>query len=96
MKKKFDWHIWLKEEIDSETLKLYYFRNDHDDLNYQCEEYLYKNKQVLDLKYGESSKEYFDEVFAKPNLYGTTPAVYFGYKGMGWKSFGEELTIEND
>jgi hypothetical protein len=96
MKKKFDWHIWLKQEIDSETLKLYYFRHDENDLNYECEEYIYKNKQVLDLKHGESSKEYFDKVFAQSNILGTGPTVYFGHKGMGWKSFGEEDTIEEN
>lgn len=89
MKKKIDHNIFLKQELDSDTLKLYYFRFD-DNQNYECEEYIYKDKQILDLKYGQSSKEYFDTVFSQPNVNGAHPSLYFGYKGMGFKAFGED------
>lgn len=95
MKKKFDWHTFLRVDIDSTTIKLYYFRHNDNDMDYECEEYTYKDKQVLDLKYGQSSKEYFDQVFSQPNCKGTPPSVYYGYKGMGWKSFGEEMSIDD-
>jgi hypothetical protein len=94
MKKKFDWHIWLLQEVDLNTKNLFYFRHDNDDENYECEQYVYSDNQVLDLKYGESSKEYFDKVMSLPNIRGTHPSVYFGLKGMSWKSFGEDHSIE--
>lgn len=90
MKKKFDGHIMLKQQLDDNTLKLYYFRINNDNQNYECEEYTYKDKQVLDLKYGQSSKEYFDNIFSQPNVDGAHPSIYFGYKAMGFKAFNED------
>ncbi|MDR7208825.1 hypothetical protein [Flavobacterium piscis] len=94
MGKKFDGHIYLKIDIDSTTSKMYYFRHNDNDMDYECEEFIYKNKQVLDLKYGESSKEYFDKILSDPDMKGSSPIVYYECKGMGWKSFGEEISID--
>ncbi|MFH6958518.1 hypothetical protein ACHRV1_14040 [Flavobacterium aquidurense] len=94
MKKKFDGHIFLRIDIDPTTTKLYHFRHRNDKTEYECEEFTYKDKKVLDLKYGESSKEYFEQIFSHPDLKGTSPTVYYGYKGMGWNSFGEETLID--
>lgn len=90
MKKKFDHHIFLKQQLDNDSLKLFYFRFD-DDENYECEEYIYKDKGVLDLKYGQSTKEYYENLLAQPNVEGAAISSYFGYKAMEWTAFGENL-----
>lgn len=89
MNKKWDKNIFLKEQLEDDTSKLYYFRIDNDE-NYECEEYTYKDKHILDLKYGQSSKLIFDNLKSKESVEGTSPAVYFEYKKMGFKAFGED------
>ena len=90
MEKIFDGHIMLKQELKNKTLKFYYFRINKVNNYYECEEYTFENKQVLDLKYGQSSKEYFDNIFSQPNVDGAHPSIYFGYKAMGFKAFNED------
>lgn len=92
MNKKWNKNIFLKEQLDDDTLKLYYFRIDNDE-NYECEEYIYKDKQILDLRHGQSSKLYFDNLMSKENVDGTSPPVYFGYKKMGFIAFDEDWSL---
>jgi hypothetical protein len=92
MNKKWDKNTFLKEKLDDDTLKLYYFRIDEDE-NYECEEYIYKDKNVLDLKHGQSSKLIFDNLISKESVDGTSPIVYFEYKKMGFKAFDEDFSL---
>jgi len=94
MKKKFDFYTFMKVDVDPNTVKLYHFRYNKNDMDYECEEFIYKNKQVLDLKYGESSREYFDQILNDPKQKGISPVIYFECKGVGWKAFGEQISIE--
>ena len=89
MEKIFDVHIMLKQELKNKTLKFYYFRINKVNNYYECEEYTFENKQVLDLKYGQSDKDFFEGLISQANVKGAHPSVYFGNKGMGFKAFDE-------
>lgn len=95
MKKTFDHHVFLKQQLDNDILKLYYFRFDNDNQNYECEEYIYKDKLVLDLIHGQSSKEYFETIRSQPQVSGVNPLIYFEYKRMDFKAFNEHWEIHN-
>ncbi len=87
---QFKWHTWLKEILDSQTTKFYYFRYNDDDI-YECEEFTLSNNEVLEINSLLSNKEKLDSLRIKQNVVGTSPVVYFGKKKMGWKAFGEDL-----
>ena len=90
MKKKFEHHTFLKQELADGSLKLFYFRNIGDE-DYEVEEYIYKDKHVKDLKFGASTKKYYDDLLAQPNVSGAAISSYFGNKGTEWTAFGEPV-----